>query len=167
MTCPQVTKNLRDAVLKIKDGTTPTALEIEVVLDEGDLSADETLNTMNILDRGSLDHMRPGDEEPVKVTFTTKFVEYRQQAGAPDPTPYEALKKIGGAASWVSTNQCGEVYCVDLEFTIASPTSGEVDEVITFPDFHPNTISFKEGDEYNTLAVDGEAFVTAPTIVKS
>lgn len=164
---PKVTKNLRDGELVVKDGTTPTANDITVALDEGDLGIDETLNTVNVLDRGSLDHMRQGDEEPVRVTFTLKFVEYLKQSGDSDPSVYEVLTQQGGAAAWASTNDDGgDVFTLTLEFTIASPTSGDQDETITLTKFHPTSISFKEGDEYNTLGVEGEAFITRPSVAK-
>lgn len=162
----KVTKNLRDAELKLTDGDAPANV-VAVTLDEGDLSYDETNNVNNILDRGILDHMRKGDEEPVKVTFTLKFVEFLKQVADADPTVYEVFKKIGGAAAWVSTNtDGGDVYTLTAEFTIVSPTVGDQNEKIVMNFLHHASVSFSEGDEYDTISFDGEAFVTAATITK-
>jgi len=155
-----LTRNLRDGELKIKDGGSE---EITVALDEGDLTVGETQNLINVLDRGALDHRRPGDEDPVAVSFTLKFVEYIGGSGQP-ATPYEALKQIGNAAAWQSTS-ASDVYAVNLEFTIDNPDGGD-DEKVTLDDFAYESIEFAEGDEYNTLTVDGTAFVTGPTLEK-
>jgi hypothetical protein len=155
-----LTRNLRDGELKIKDGGSE---EITVALDEGDLTISETQNLINVLDRGTLDHRRQGDEAPVAVSVTLKFVEYIGGSGQP-ATPYEALKQIGNASGWVSTSN-SDVYAVDLEFTIDDPDGGD-DEKISLNDFAFESIEFAEGDEYNTLTVDGTAFVTGPTLEK-
>lgn len=160
-----VTKNLRDGELKVEDGTTPVN-SVTVALDEGDLSYEETKNVINVLDRGTLSHMRSGDDVPVKVSFTLKFVEFLKQS-AGTTTIYEALKKIGGASAWTTTNtDGGGVYTLKLVFTISTPVTADKAEIITFNLFHHTSISFKEGDEYDTLAVDGEAFITAASIAK-
>ena len=154
------TKNLRDGELVISDGGSES---VTVALDEGDLTISEVQNLINVLDRGALDHRRLGDEVPVAVSFSLKFVEFIGGSGS-NPTPYEALKQIGNAAAWESTED-GDVYAVNLVFTVTDPEGGD-DEEITLSDFAHESIEFAEGDEYNTLTVDGSAFVTSPTIEK-
>lgn len=161
-----VTKNLRDGVLTIQDDG--AANSIEVLLDEGNLRITQNENVINVLDRGSLSHMRPGDEQPVEVSFDIKFVEYIKQVAGANETPYEALTKTGGASAWVTTNTTGDasLYTTDLSFEIATPVTGDFDETITLSMFKVTQIEFAEGDEYDTLAVTGQAFIVRPTIVK-
>lgn len=158
------TRNIRDGVLKIKDGDTE---EIEIKLVDSGLTWTEHDNKIYVLDRGVLDHMRQGDEQPVDIALNLKFVEliaHDSQA----PTPYEAVKAVGAAASWVSTNDDGGgVYTTNLEFTISNPDPSAQDELITFAKFTPETpADFGEGDEHNTLVISGKAFITAPSAEK-
>jgi len=156
---PQVTKNLRDGELVVKDGA-GTPASITLALDEGDLRITEYEDTIKVLDRGTLSHERMGDERPVEFSFTAKYVELMKQTGASDPTLYEALRKIGGASGWTSTQtDGGDVYTVTMVFTITSPTGGEENETITLSLAHAEQIEFSEGDEYNTVSVTGTAFM--------
>jgi len=161
------TKNLRDGVLTLSDGDTPTPNTLELTLEEGDLNFTETTNKIVVKDRGRLDHVRDGDEEQLTVSFTLKYVELIKQSTASAPTPYEALKNIGAASTWVTTDTyCGGVYSLDLLFKVIAPCDTEQDELITLSDFYVTSIEFKEGDEYNTLSVEGESLLTTPTVTK-
>lgn len=160
-----VTKNLRDGTIKIRDGTTP-ANEVEIAIDEGDLSFTVHDNVINVLDRGDLSHMRKGDEAPVDLNFSIKFVEFLQSNGNPE-TLWEAIRNVGACAGWATTNDDGgDVFTIDIELSIASPTSGESTESIVFSKVR-GEFEFSEGDEYNTLSFTGTAFVTVPTISKA
>lgn len=161
---PPVTKNLRDAEVKLYDGT-GSPNEIILALEEGDLTFETTNNVNNILDRGILSHMRKGDEAPVPVTFTMKFTEMISQGSNP-VTVYEAVEKVGAAAAWITTNtDGGDVYTLDMEVKIDTPTSGEDAELILLEKLH-GKFNFAEGDEYDTLTFEGEAFITRPAISK-
>lgn len=152
------TKNLRDAELEIQSDTNVT-----VVLDEGDLRFTVHRNKINILDRGTLSHMRKGDEQPVDVSWTCKFIDFGIQSGATSSV-YDILTQTGTASAYTGTNTDeGDVYTTDLVFTITAPDAGT--EVVTFTLFAIDTIEFAEGDEYNTLTVTGTAFITEPSIV--
>jgi len=158
----KVTKNLRDGQLVIQDNAAVNT--ITLALEEGNLSFTVTKNVIEVLDRGVLSHMRQGDEVPVTLSFGIKFIEF--YTSGDDETLYEAVMNEAGGAAWISTNDDGgDVYTVDMLFTIATPTSGEEAEIITFTKVRGN-FTFNEGDEYNTLAFDGTAFQTAPTIAK-
>jgi len=163
-----VTKNLRDGVLVIYDGATP-AEEITVVCDDGDLTFTPAVDNPGIavMDRGSLDHLRPGDEGVTEGSFTVKFKEFLSQDSNP-VTPWEALRMEEGASDWVTTNDDGGgVQTVGLEFTVVTPTSTEVDEVVTFAKCYDIEVEFAEGDEYDTMKVSFKDFETCPTIAKA
>lgn len=161
-----VTKNLRDATMKIEDGAgTPNS--ITLALEEGDLSYAIKQNVINVLDRGSLSHQREGDEEPVTGSFTVKYVELIKQTASSNPTPYEALTQTGAAASWTSTNtDGGGVYNTSIILEINDPDATNQDERTTLSKVRATSIDFSEGDEYNTLAFEFQAFVTKPTVAK-
>ena len=160
------TRNLRDGQLAINDGS-PSPNTITLALDEGDLVWTERSRVVNVLDRGDLSHMRQGDEQPVTGRFTLKFVEFISSGAPADPTPYEVLNRIGAAASWTSTNDDnGDVYTLELVFTITNPDPSGSDETVTFAKLCPARIELSEGDEYDTLSVEFQDFETAPTIAK-
>jgi len=164
------TRNLRDGELYIYDGSGGLN-GVTLALDMGDLSWEQTRmdgrGAVNVSDRGSLSHLRPGVKVPVRLAFSVKYVECYKQAGDLICTAYEAIHREGCAAAWVTTNtDNGTVYTVDMDFTItAPPGSGEDDERIRFQRVHGD-VNFSEGDEYNVLSFEGEAFMAAPLIAK-
>ncbi len=161
MASPNITKNLRDGIITIKDGAgSPNTLEI--ILDTGDLNFTVAQEHIVVLDRGKLDHMRPGDEVAVAFTFSAKFVEWSGRTGsAGDVSVKDALKKEGNAAGWESTTDC-DVYSVDLEFKIQNPCPGNESETLVFADAVCDNVVFAEGDEFNTLSFTGKALITSP-----
>ena len=162
------TKNMRDGSIKVSDGTLPTANELLIALSGGDLEWTEERNVTAILDRGKLSHFRGGDEVPVSVSFSLKYVELIKQAFAAEPTLYEALKFLGAASGWQTTNadECSDIKTLDLTFLIASPCPSEEDEEVVFSKFYYTSINPKEGEEFNTIDVEGTAFITAPLVSK-
>lgn len=163
MAASTVTKNLRDGLLRLRDGT-GTPVELDVAIDEGNLRFTITQNVNPILDRGVLAHPRLGDQEPVSWSFGMKYTEMLDDSAA--GTPYEFLTQTGAYTGNVSTRTDTDVFCNDLRFYVDDPEGG-TDELIEFPDCWHDSIEFQEGDEYNTLTVSGRAFVTAPTVSKA
>jgi hypothetical protein len=107
--------DLKDATVKIKDNGGSN--EITVTVGEGNLTFSEKRNMDYILDRGTLDEVREGDEVPIDVSFDFKwdYISGTSSTGGA-PSVEEALKKIGNASSWVSTDSdlC-RPYSVDIE----------------------------------------------------
>ena len=68
------THNLRQGVLRIRSGDT-VVLTKEVLFTEGDFTYTVTKNTIQVKNRGVLDHLRKGDEEAVTFSFSAKFVD--------------------------------------------------------------------------------------------
>lgn len=158
-----VTKNLRDATVSLIDGSSPP-LKCVLVSEEGDASWTEQDNIIQVKDRGSLSHMREGDEEPVEGSMTLKFIEFLATTGASmDPTPYSVLK---GNSSFVSTAGAGEPFAVDLDMVIVDPSAAD-NERIRLSKLHATQVEFSEGDEYNTLSFEFTAYVTEPTVSKT
>ncbi len=149
------TRNFSDGTLVISDGTTPTANSITVTSADGQLSFEEAVARRQIFRRDTFVEKRDGRTELVRLSFVLQFKEFVVAAGG-DPTPYEALKGIGEAASWESTDDAGKSDARDLKFTIDDPAGG-ADEEITFSGFSFERISFAEGEDYDTLTVEGIA----------
>ncbi len=68
------THNLRQGVVRIRSGDT-VVLTKEALFTEGDLTYTNTKNTIQVKNRGKLDHLRKGDEEAVTFSFSAKFVD--------------------------------------------------------------------------------------------
>jgi hypothetical protein len=154
-------RSLKDGTMKIADaGGTAGANVITVDLEDGDVSWTERHPNNIISDRGVLDHARKANEEPVEISFSTKFQSFSTHAAI---TPYDALTKTGGASAWVSDEPSSDAYAVILEFTIADPAGGAA-EVVTFARFLPEELPFQEGDPNDTLSISGRAVITAPAL---
>ena len=158
-------KNLTDGTIKLQDGSgTPNSVTIAV--EEGDLTFSNKQNVDNILDRGSLSHMREGEEEPVTGSFSVHFIQLIKAGGDSDPELQEIASFTGAAASWVSTNDDnGDVKTIDLLFEIVNPDSGLENERITFTKVRFLSWDLEEGRP-NKLSVEFQAFITRPAIAK-
>jgi len=170
MASSTTTKNLRDGSMQVWDGT-GTPLKITLDLLEGNLTFTETINTVNVLDRGSLDHQRTGDEAAVTGSFTAKYTEFISDSGD-GPLLYEVLTDTGEAASdnWISTSATAtDVWTLTVYFSILDPDTADSTryENVKFSKFSPTSIEFSEGDEFDTIAVSFQAFEVRPTITKT
>jgi hypothetical protein len=160
--------DLKYATLKIKDGTTPTPNELEITIGEGNLTYTEAKNMEYTLDRGILDEVREGDQIPIDVSldFVWEYLRGSSASGAP-PTVEEALKNVGNAAAWVSTDSDAcRPYAVDLEINYAPvPASCGDREIITLPDFRYESLDHDL--RAGTVSVSGKCNVTDATVVRS
>ncbi len=161
-------RNLRNGTLVINDGPRGAVARssMTIVCEEGNLNWSETSDIKVIKDRGSLSHMRLGEEEPVAFSFSIHY-KYSIRSGVGEPlSPYECFHRLGGAAAWVSASPCGDVFTVNLRFTMADPCSTGKPETIIFREVPLPNISFEEGDESNELSFEGFAFHTRPRIYR-
>jgi hypothetical protein len=152
--------DLKNAVVKLVDGA---ATELEIKVGEGTLAWTETRNMEYSKDRGLLDTVREGDEDPLALRIDMVWEFLRGTTGSAGvPSPYEALTKTGVASTWTSSSAdpC-EPYAVDVVVVYTPPCSSRT-ETITFPDFRFETI---DGDaRAGTLAVAGHSNAKSPTL---
>lgn len=171
-----VTKNLRDGVVTLMDGTTPTPNSLQLVLDEGDLSMTEEQQLIEVYRRGKASHRRLGDETLIKVSFSAKYTNgYENTALTGTPTMVDALRKRNLASAWVSVEDAAagaltvagptgsEVYSTNVKFEINDAT-GSAKETFTLKGFHADTVTLEEGDEYNTISVEGTCLQVFPSV---
>ncbi len=158
--------DLKNTTLIIRDGATPTPNEIELKIGEGNLTWTERKEMNYVPDRGILDVVNQGDEQPVEVSFDLvwEFIT-TDTGGGPPPTPIDALKRINGASAWVSVDSdvC-QPYAVQIEVKHVPKCAGQAvnlsdDIEITIIDlFRYEQVDFDL--RAGTFAVSGRANVT-------
>lgn len=160
--------DLKNATIKIKDNGSN---EMTVTVGEGNLTYTERRNVEYTRDRGSLDEVRLGDEEPleVRLDFVWEYIASGPVAtstGAQTPTVEDALKQQGPAVGWVSTDSdtC-RPYAVDIEIHYdPTPSSCGDEEVILLQDFRYETL---EHDlRAGTVALTGRCNVTEASVTR-
>lgn len=157
--------DIKNATIKMKDGTTPTPNELEIKVGEGNVSFVERVAREYALDKGRLDTVRNGDEQPVDVSLEFVWEWLKADTGLP-PTPVDVLKRRGEAAGWLSSSAdpC-EPYCVDIEILInADCDDGTRSELILLPDFRFEELNYDL--RAGQIAVSGKCNVTEGTITR-
>lgn len=156
--------DLKNATIRIKDGTSPTPNNIEIKMGEGTLSYTEKKNRVYKKDRGKLYQVMEGDEEPVDITIDGIWEYLKADTGNP-PTIEDALKKRGEAASWVSTDSdlCAP-YAVDLEIEFIPPCVADKKEIILLSDFRYEELAHNAKEA--NISIRGKANVTEATITR-
>ena len=156
--------DLKNCQISIKDGGSGVLI---VKVGEGNLTYTESRNMQYTLDRGKLDEVREGDEVPmdVKLDFTWEYL--RGKSGTTVPSVEEALKNIGEAAAWVSSDaDACRPYAVDIEIVYTpSPLGCGDSETITLIDYRYEKLDhdLKAG----TVSTSGKCNVTQATVVRS
>jgi len=137
--------DLKNVTFYIRDGSMPYN-EIEIKIGEGNFTYTENYEREYNLDRGRLDEVRNGDEQPMDVVFdfVWDYIEGTTGTGCV-PTVEDALKRRGCAADWISTDddQCAP-YAVDIVIDNNPDCVTDVQdsrEILTFPDFRVDTLA--------------------------
>lgn len=138
---------------------------IEVKLGEGNLTYSEKKEYEYLRDRGNLDTVKEGDEQPVEVSLEFVYEYVRSQSGQAI-TPVEAIKGINAAAEWVSSSSdlC-EPYAVDMLLKHCVPCGTDYDEDILLPDFRWESLDYDLGAA--TISVSGQCNVSNATVTRS
>ena len=138
---------------------------IDVTIGEGNLTWTEAKEYEYLLDRGDLDTVKEGDEQPLEISL--EFVYEHVLTGTGEVvTPVDAVKGIGGASEWVSsaTDLC-EPYAIDLEILHCVPCGTDEDELIVFPDFRWESLEYDLSAA--TISTSGKCNASDPTITRS
>jgi len=129
-----------------------------IQIGDGNLTFTETVERIYDRDRGLLDTVRNGDEQPLELNleFTYVFVTMETNKVV---TPVDALKRLGDAAEWVSSDsdQCAP-YAVNVELRHCLPCGTDQDEKLVFQDFRYETLEYDTQEA--TIAVSGRCNVT-------
>lgn len=166
MAVSNIVRNLRDGELTILDGATPTPQSLTLLLDEGDLAWTQRTNTIEVKDRGSIaqGHTRPGDEESVSLSFTTKWTQLiGKSADVADPLQLYELLMFASGTNAVSTSSAGQQQTLRFEFVVTDP-AGNASERIVFDKVYRETLTMSEGDDFNVISFRGRDFEPVPAI---
>jgi hypothetical protein len=157
--------DLKNAVIKIKDGTPTTPLEITINIGEGTLSYSEKRNLNYRKNRGVLDDVVLGDEEPVDVQIDAIWEYIRADTGD-SPSIEDAVKKKNEAISWISSdsNLC-RPYAVDIEIVLTPVCAADKIETITLSDFRYEEINHNAND--GTLSLTGKCNITEAVVART
>ena len=161
--------DLKRATLTLRDGT-GTPEELAIKFDEGNLTFDVTKNREYVKDRGVLDSVRDGDQEPMSVAFQGRFNAIKASTGN-DITVMEFLNNTNAETTLVSVGQVCDPFAVDIVLTFdhsdCVPGVGNVvqDEEIVFEEFRFEGIGgdFKAGQ----ISVTGKCNRVLPVATRS
>jgi len=149
------------------DTITFQPIEVEVKIGDGNLTYTENIEYEYELDRGLLDTVKKGDDQPMDVTIDFVY-EFVSTGTGEAITPVDALKGIRGAAEFTSSSAdpC-EPYSIDLEVEHSpSACAGAVEKEITvFPDFRHDSLEF-DLDEA-TISTTGRCNAEQPVITRA
>ncbi|GAF75246.1 unnamed protein product, partial [marine sediment metagenome] len=109
-------------------------------------------------DRGILDTVRDDTQTPLELNLEFTYVFVTASSGKV-VSPVDALKKIGQASEWVSsdTDQCAP-YAVTIELRHCVPCGTDEDELLVFKDFRYESLEYDLQEA--TIAVSGRCNVT-------
>ncbi len=149
----------------VTDVITFQAQELEVTIGEGNLTWTEAKEYEYLLDRGDLDTVKEGDEQPLEVSLEFVY-DHVTQGTSESVTPVDAIKGSGGADEWVSSSDdlC-EPYAVDMVIRHCVPCGTDEDEEITFPDFRFESLEYDLSEA--TIAVSGRCNVSEAVPLRS
>jgi len=155
--------DLKKAVIKFRDGGNNS---IEVKVGDGNISWSEKRQIEYLLDRGRIDDVRAGDEEPIEVSLDLAW-EFIKSTGSNTPTIYEVLKKIGNASEWVSsdTNNACAPYALDIEVVYTPDCEGVPTETFLLKDYRYESLDFDA--DAATIATSGMCNVRNITATRS
>ena len=155
------------ATVEVADVTNITFLPQRLVfkIGEGDFNWSEANEYIYDRDRGILDDVREGDDQPMSIDTAFTFEYYTASTGNP-PTPSDALKQSGEASEWVSsaTDQC-QPYAIDLVLLHCVPCGTDEDQEFLFPDFRADEKGYAIGD--GSVSLTGQCNATEPTVTRS
>jgi hypothetical protein len=146
----------------INDVVTFQAQRLDIKIGDGTLKYSENKNYDYLLDRGDLDTVREGNEQPLDVSLD--FVYEHVTTGTSESiSPIDALKRIGSASEWVSSSaDLCEPYCVDIEITHDQPCGSNQDEITSLPDFRYEKLDFDL--KAATIAVSGKCMASSASV---
>ena len=157
--------DLKHCTVYINGGGEGESLEVKV--GDGTIDYSEAQEREYLLDRGKLDVVRDGDDTPLEVSMAFTW-EYLRSVTGEDITPEEALKRVGRASEWESTDSdpC-QPYAVDIVIVHdpECPTYTQPLETYTFSKFRWESLSHSFNDA--SVDVSGKCNTKAPTVARS
>jgi hypothetical protein len=131
---------------------------LEIKIGEGNMTWTEAKEYEYLLDRGNLDTVKEGDEQPVELSLEFVY-DYVTSGTSEDITPVDALKQLGDASEWVSSSSdlC-EPYAVDMIALHCVPCGTNEDEQLSFSDFRYESLEYDLQEA--TISVSGRCNIS-------
>ncbi len=138
---------------------------LDITIGEGNLTYTEAKEYEYLKNRGVLDTVREGEDQPVDVSLEFAY-EFVTTGTGESITPVDAVKQIGGADEWVSSSSdlC-EPYCVDIEIDRSLSCGSTEDETTILADFRYESLEYSLQDA--TISVSGKCNITDATVTRS
>ena len=138
---------------------------VEIQVGEGNLTWTEAKEYEYLRERGDLDTVKEGDEQPIDLSMDFVYEFIKTESGE-DITPVDALKQDGEADEWItSSSDACEPYSVDILAKHCVPCGSDQDEDVLFTDFRYESLDFDIGEA--TIAVSGRCNVSEATVTRS
>ena len=138
---------------------------IEIKIGEGNLTWSETKEYEYLRERGDLDTVKEGDEQPVEMSLEFVYDYIKTESGQAI-TAVDALKRASTASEWVSSSaDLCEPYCIDILAKHCVPCGTDQDEDVLFTDFRYESLDFDMGEA--SIAVSGRCNVSEPAVSRS
>lgn len=164
MASSSTVRNLRDGQITVADGSQPSKTTT-ALCDVGDLSWSMPEETHVIRCRGEMVGQRDGDDQPLELSFTTKWTQLISHTNdsSDGNVLYEMVMNIDDTYTTTAPGK----YCLDYTFTVSDPAGGTgTDEQIVFEDVYRVNLTCGEGDEFNTIEFTGGSINLSPTITR-
>ncbi len=145
------------------DAVTFLPQQVELKLGEGNGSFEEKINYEYRKNRGKLDYVKKGDEEPLQVDLDFDF-EHATTGTNEVISPRDALKQQGAASMWVTTGDLCEPYAVNVFIKHIPPCgTSETDEIL-LETFRVESLKFDLKESKVTCS--GKCNVTEPVYTR-
>ena len=155
--------DLKDATVTISDGA---AASVVASVGDGNVQWTEKRNVDYILDKGLIDEVREGDQEPVDVSMQFNF-ELVTAYSTSHVTVEEAISQTGNASGWTSSDaDACRPYAVDIGIVLnpaAAACTGY--KSITLADYRWEQLDFDIGG--GTVSTTGKCNITTATVDNS
>lgn len=152
--------DIKNTIFRVEDGGSN---QLIIKVGDGTITYSEKKPREFLLERGSIDTVRDGDEVPMDLSFQLAWEFLTGQPTDTVPTPEDALKQRGDASAWVSSNpDACQPYSVDLVALRTPLCATEVKEKYTFQMFYYEDLAhdFKAG----TISVTGRCNSFEPIV---
>lgn len=153
-------------VVAVQDEAVVTVLphDLEVRLGEGNFSFTEKKAREYKKNRGKLDSVRNGDEDPLEVKLDFAWIFIKSSTGEA-LTVEDVLKQQGQASTWITAgvDPC-EPYCVTMRIFYVPPCAGTKNEIIDLAEFRYEEL--QHDTKTAMIACTGKCNLTMPTVTR-
>lgn len=138
---------------------------LEIKIGEGNMTFSEKVNREYIKDRGRLDIVRNGDEEPIDVRLDAVW-EFLKADTGDTPTIRDVIYNIGEASDWVTVDaDACQPYALTIVVYYDPECSGENKEKVTLTKFRHET--FDSDLRQGTFSVSGKCNITRAEVARA